>query len=93
MTPLGPGTFAEVFVGGADASGHDGWPADGWQRTAGDLAVFKLEQHQLSMHHQRLGRTFTMPTNGVQNLRVHVCFGGSSENRVQLTRAEPHEQY
>lgn len=87
------GTFSEVFVAGEDKSGLDGWPADGWQRTGGDVAVFKLDQHQLSMRSQRLGQTFTMPTLGFQNLRIHVCFGRSTQNRVQVARAEPHEHF
>ena len=63
----------------------------GWQ--AGDVAVFKLEAHQLSMRVRRLGgQTFTMSTNGVQNLRVHINLYGNP-TRVQLSRVEAHEEF
>ena len=57
------------------------------------MAVFKLEAHQLSVRVRRLGtQTFTMPTNGVQNLRVRVNLY-QHPGRVQLSRAEAHEEY
>ena len=78
----------QVWIAGKNCK-HAGW--DGWQ--AGDVAVFKLEPHQLSVRVRRLGtQTFTMPTNGVQNLRVHVSLY-QRPSRVQLTRAEAHEEY
>lgn len=55
--------------------------------------MFKLETHQLSLRVRRLeGQTFTLPTNGEQNLRIHVGLC-QSPNRVQLSRAEPGEEY
>ena len=79
-----------VWIAGKNTPGHGGW-AKG-NIAAGDVCVFKLEAHQLSLRVQRLGgQTFTVPTNGVQGLRVHACMNG--KNRVQLSRAEPGEEY
>ena len=59
---------------------------------AGDVCVFKLEAHQLSLRVQRLGgQTFTLPTNGAPGLRVLVSM--YKKTRVQLSRAEPGEEY
>ena len=79
----------QVYIAGQKHHGHGGWGA--WQ--AGDVAVFKLEAHQLSMRVRRLGdRTFTLPTNGVQNLRVHANIY-QNPTRVQLSRVEAHEEF
>lgn len=57
----------------------------------GDVAIMKLEAHQLSIRVQRLGQAHTVPTNGVQNLRIGVMAHGI--NRVQLSQAEVGEEY
>jgi hypothetical protein len=55
--------------------------------------VFKLEAQRLSVQVQRLGdRTFTMDTNGAQNLRIHVNLL-QNPTRVQLSRAEPEDEF
>ena len=89
-----PATFgwynadANVMIAGKPTDGHGGWAAGNLQ--AGDV---KLEAHQLSLRVQRLGaQTFTVPTNGVQNLRVFACLYPSA-NRVQLSRAGAGEEY
>jgi hypothetical protein len=42
---------------------------------------------------RRLGdQTFTMDTNGAQNLRVHVNLH-NSPTRVQLSQAEPEDEF
>eukprot|EP01046_Picozoa_sp_COSAG06_P013167 COSAG06_NODE_792_length_12273_cov_19.284048_1_plen_502_part_00 len=79
-----------VWIAGQHNNGHGGWPG-GWQ--AGDVAVFKLEAQRLSVQVQRLGdRTFTMDTNGAQNLRIHVNLL-QNPTRVQLSRAEPGDEF
>ena len=86
---------AHVVTAGQVVNGHGGWAAGNVKK--GDVCVFKLEAHQLSLRVQRLGaQTFTIPTNGVQNLRVFVCLhkpDGGATNRVRLSRAEPGEEY
>ena len=54
--------------------------------------IFKLESHQLWMRHQRLGRTFTIPTNCVVGLRVYACLFRHPSS-VELSALEPHEEY
>ena len=79
-----------VYIAGKDNRGHGGW-AHG-NIAAGDVCVFKLEAHQLSLRVQRLGgQTFTLPTNGAPGLRVLVSM--YKKTRVQLSRAEPGEEY
>ena len=79
-----------MFIAGENNSGHGGW-AGGWQ--AGDVAVFKLEAQRLSMRVRRLGdRTFTMDTNGAQNLRILVHLY-ENPTRVQLSQAELQDQF
>ena len=56
------------------------------------MVIFKLEAQQLSMRHQRLGQTFTIPTNGVAGLRVHACMC-CLPSSVELSAVEPHEEY
>ena len=57
------------------------------------MAVFKLEAQRLSMRVRRLGdRTFTMDTNGAQNLRILVHLTKQA-TRVQLSRAEPEDVF
>ena len=80
-----------IYTAGKTTSGQGGWVKG--NLAAGDVCVFKLEAHQLSLRVQRLGaQTFTVPTNGVPNLRVFACLH-SEGNRVQLSRAEPGEEY
>ena len=79
-----------MFIAGQRNNGHGGWAGD-WQ--AGDVAVFKLEAQRLSMRVRRLGdQTFTMDTNGAQNLRIHVLLY-KNPTRVQLSRAEPQDEF
>ena len=92
---LDPPTFcwyssgAHVHIAGKNTSGHGGWAAGSPKK--GDICVFKLEAHQLSLRVQRLGaQTFTVPTNGVRNRRAFYNRGG---NRVQLAQAGPGEEY
>ena len=90
----GRGQGFEGFYGethaGKDTKEKGGWTNKHLQ--VGDVAVLKLEAHQLSLRVQRLGaQTFTVPTNGVPGLRVQVCM--ANKNRVQLSRAEPGEEY
>ena len=88
-TSFGWGSSKQVWIAGKNNQGHGGWA--GWQ--AGDVAVFKLEAQRLSMRVRRLGdQTFTIDTNGAQNLRIHVdlAFNGT---RVQLSRAEPGDEF
>ena len=57
------------------------------------MAVFKLEAQRLSMRVRRLGdQTFTMDTNGAQNLRIHVNLA-YYPTRVQLSQAEPEDEF
>jgi hypothetical protein len=81
----------QVWIAGKfDNTGLGGW-AGSWQ--AGDVAVFKLEARRLSMRVRRLGdQTFTMDTNGAQNLRIHVNLRGGP-TRVQLSQAEPEDEF
>ena len=80
----------QVFIAGQNNNGHGGWPG-GLQ--AGDVAVFKLEAQRLSMRVRRLGdQTFTMDTNGAQNLRIHVNLY-QNPTRVQLSQAEPEDEF
>ena len=80
-----------MYIAGQYNGGHGGW--GGWQ--AGDVAVFKLEAQRLSMRVRRLGdQTFTMDTNGAQNLRVHVDLCSKfNPTRVQLSQAEPEDEF
>jgi hypothetical protein len=88
-TCFGWGRSTGARIAGQRNSGHGGWA--GWQ--AGDVAVFKLEAQRLSMRAQRLGdQTFTMDTNGAQNLRIHVWLHNNG-TRVQLSRAEPEDEF
>eukprot|EP01046_Picozoa_sp_COSAG06_P050127 COSAG06_NODE_7867_length_2347_cov_25.032918_2_plen_196_part_00 len=88
-TCFGWSSDKQVFIAGRNTNGHGGWA--GWQ--AGDVAVFKLEAQRLSMRVRRLGdRTFTMDTNGAQNLRIHVYLT-KQPTRVQLSRAEPQDEF
>ena len=89
-----PTNFMWASSNQAWIAGNLSGDAGGWANwKAGDVAVFKLEAQQLSMRVRRLGaQTFTMPTNGVQNLRVHVVLY-SHPSRVQLSRVEAHEEY
>eukprot|EP01046_Picozoa_sp_COSAG06_P047206 COSAG06_NODE_6822_length_2758_cov_27.446785_1_plen_582_part_00 len=88
-TSFGWGFGNQVWIAGQRNDGHGGWGT--WQ--AGDVAVFKLEARRLSMRVRRLGdQTFTMDTNGAQNLRIHVCMF-ESPARVQLSRAEPEDEF
>ena len=88
-TCFGWGAASQVWIAGQNNDSHGGWVD--WQ--AGDVAVFKLEAQRLSMRAQRLGdQTFTMDTNGAQNLRIHVCLH-SSPTRVQLSQAEPEDEF
>ena len=82
---------SHVYIRGVDFPSHGGWAAG--NIVAGDVCVFKLEAQQLSVRVQRLGaQTFTIATDGAPNLRVFVAiFSGPS--RVQLSRAEPGEEY
>ena len=80
-----------ALIAGKKCHDHGGWAAG--NLNMGNVCVFKLEAHQLSLRAQRLGaQTFTVPTNGVPNLRVFACLH-SEGNRVQLSRAEPGEEY
>eukprot|EP01046_Picozoa_sp_COSAG06_P021614 COSAG06_NODE_1633_length_8855_cov_18.666971_2_plen_533_part_00 len=91
-TCFGWGAGNGVYIAGKDNRGHGGWAS--WQ--AGDVAVFKLEARRLSMRVRRLGdQTFTMDTNGAQNLRIHVFldFYACRPTRVQLSRAEPEDVF
>ena len=88
-TSFGWSNNRQVFIAGKNQSGHGGWQK--W--LGGDVVVFKLEKQQLSMRVKRLGdQTFTMPTNGVGNLHVHV-WSYYTPTRVQLSQAEPQEEY
>ena len=79
-----------VYTAGQYNKGHGGWNTS-WQ--AGDVAVFKLEAQRLSMRVRRLGdQTFTIDTNGAQNLRIHVNLH-SNPTRVQLSQAEPEDEF
>lgn len=75
---------------GKSAQGFGGWRADCLQHN--DKAVLKLEAAQLSVRIQRLGETFSMPTNGAQNLRVWICMHGKG-TALQVSPAELHEEY
>ncbi len=87
--PTSFGWVCSVYIAGQRNEGHGGW--GGWR--TGDVAVFKLEAQRLSMRVQRLGdQTFTMDTNGAQNLRIHVGLARHS-TRVQLSRAEPEDEF
>ena len=58
----------------------------------GDVLIFKLEAHQLSLRVARLGaQTFTINTNGVQGLRTYVS--SYSQSRVEFSAAEVGEEY
>ena len=58
----------------------------------GDVLIFKLEAHQLSLRVARLGaQTFTINTNGVQGLRTCVC--SAAQSRVEFSAAEVGEEY
>jgi hypothetical protein len=79
----------QVWIAGKQTTGHGGW--DTWQ--AGDVAVFKLEAQRLSMRVRRLGdQTFTMDTNGAQNLRIHVNVQ-NHQDHVQLSQVEPQDAF
>lgn len=80
-----------VYEAGTAQAARDGWPFGGFQ--VDDVAVFKLEEQQLSVRVQRLGQTFTIPTRGQHNLRICVDLYGSAGNRVQVSRADAHELY
>eukprot|EP01043_Picozoa_sp_COSAG02_P042185 COSAG02_NODE_3562_length_6554_cov_8.462277_5_plen_551_part_00 len=84
------GSYATIA--GQHTKGHGGWPKAGFNKAGGDVVIFKLEAHQLSMRHQRLGRTFTIPTNGAGGLRVHANLN-CHPSSVALSPAEPHEEY
>ena len=80
-----------MWIAGKHTPGHGGWA--GANLVAGDVAVLKLEAHQLSLRVQRLGdRTFTVPTGGQQGLRAWVLVSHEGD-RVRLAPAEPHEEY
>jgi hypothetical protein len=88
-TSFGWGCSTNVFIAGKNNNCHGRWV--GWQ--AGDVAVFKLEAQRLSMRVRRLGdQTFTMDTNGAQNLRIHANLH-NHPTRVQLSQAEPQEEF
>ena len=58
----------------------------------GDVLIFKLEAHQLSLRVARLGaQIFTINTNGVQGLRTCVCSYYNS--RVEFSAVEVGEEY
>ena len=85
------GGEGDVYIAGKNDPGHGGWNKENLR--AGDVAVLKLEAHQLSLRVQRLGeQTFTIPTEGQQDLRVWVWWYYSG-NRVRLSAAEPHEEF
>ena len=78
-----------ALIAGKKCHDHGGWAAG--NLNMGNVCVFKLEAHQLSLRVQRLGaQTFTVPTNGVRNRRAFYNRGG---NRVQLAQAGPGEEY
>jgi hypothetical protein len=88
-TSCGWASSTQVYIAGQIKGGHGGWRT--WQ--AGDVAVFKLEARRLSMRVRRLGdQTFTMDTNGAQNLRIHVNLY-RNPTRVQLSQAEPEDEF
>jgi hypothetical protein len=88
-TNFGWASLNSVYIAGQYNGGHGGWIT--WQ--AGDVAVFKLEAQRLSMRVRRLGdQTFTMDTNGAQNLRIHVRLSGNP-TRVQLSQAELQDMF
>ena len=83
------GNVNQVYIAGKNHAGHGGFA--GWQD--GDVAVFKLEAHQLSMQLQRLpGRTFTINTNAQRQLRVYASAYDPGA-RVTLSQAAPGEQF
>ena len=88
----GNDTSNRVWIAGQNNADHGGWPNHGFNKAGGDVVIFKLEAHQLSMRHQRLGRTFTIPTNGAVGLRVHACFLRNPSS-VELSAVEPHEEF
>ena len=60
-TNYGWASDCQVYIGGKNMSGHDGWPkCQPWQ--VGDAATFKLDCKALtlSMKHKRLNRTFSI---------------------------------
>lgn len=83
------GNPKQVYIAGKHNDGHGGFA--GWQD--GDVAVFKLEAHQLSMQLQRLpDRTFTINTNGQRQLRVYAAAFDPGA-RVALSQAAPGEHF
>ena len=83
-----------------DAYGNHTWAAGNYSTNQGgytsfrqgDVLIFKLEAHQLSLRVARLGaQTFTINTNGAQELRTCVC--SRRQSRVEFSAAEVGEEY
>ena len=60
------------------------------------MVIFKLEAHHGTSSrcakHQRLGRTFTIPTYGAAGLGIHAS-GYTQPSNFELSAVEPDEEY